>query len=272
MKGWEFDMNLKRQFRIIYMLFKMKLSKSMMYRLSFFGVTFVDGTRVIIQLLLFTAIYSQVDTIGGWDRYQYLFFLGTIAFIDSVVMILTFFGVISIPGNIRSGRLDLYITKPINSLLYQSFESINIGSLPLCLFNIGLITYSAANMNIEITAIKIIGYIFLILLMTLLWYDLLVIIRTIPFFVIKASSLEKIEGEFVDLCFRIPGVLFKKGLKVLFYLILPYGIIATIPTEFFAGTLELNGFLYAVGIVTFFTAFMLWFWRFGLRHYKSASS
>jgi len=41
-------MSIKRQLKIIYMLLKMKLSKNMAFRFSFFGVFFVDGSLFLI--------------------------------------------------------------------------------------------------------------------------------------------------------------------------------------------------------------------------------
>ena len=96
---------------------------------SFFGVFFVDGTMFLVQLLMFNYIYAHVETIGGWSREQMLFFIGTFSLINALNMMLCFFGVISIPEKIRSGKLDLYITKPVNTLFYLSFENIDIGSL-----------------------------------------------------------------------------------------------------------------------------------------------
>lgn len=265
-------MSLTRQFKIIYMLMKMKLSKNMSFRFSFFGVFFVDGSMFLIQLLMFSAIYSQVESIGGWNRTQMLLFIGTFSIINAINMATFFFGLISIPNKIKTGELDLYITKPVNSLLYLSFESIDIGSIPLVLASCGLVGYAASGMDVQITALTIIGYIFLVLVMTLLWYDLMVIIRTIPFFVIQASSVERLEGEIITLCMKIPGTLFKGAFKVLFYLILPYGIMATVPTQFFSHTLTPLGFVFSVGVVGAFTMFTLFFWKLGLRNYKSASS
>jgi ABC-2 type transport system permease protein len=265
-------MSTKRQFRIIYMLLKMKLSKNMAFRFSFFGVFFVDGSLFLIQLLMFSSIYSQVGSIGGWDRSQMLLFIGTFSIINAVNMATYFFGLISIPGKIKSGELDLYIIKPVNSLLHLSFESIDIGSIPLVFASIGIVVYAAFGMNVQITAFTIIGYIFLVLIMILLWYDMMVIIRTIPFFVIQASSIERLEGEVITLCMKIPGTLFKGVFKLLFYLILPYGIMATVPTQFFSGTLSALGFVYSFTVVITFTAFTFFFWKLGLRNYKSASS
>jgi hypothetical protein len=68
------------------------------------------------------------------------------------------------------------------------------------------------------------------------------------------------------------STLFKGVFKLLFYVVLPYGIMATVPAQFFTGTLTIPGFIYSIVIVIAFTAFTLAFWRLGLRCYKSASS
>jgi ABC-2 type transport system permease protein len=265
-------MSIKRQLKIIYTLFKMKLSRNMAFRFSFFGVFFVDGSLFFIQLLMFSAIYSQVGSIGGWDRQQMLFFIGTFSLLNALNMTLYFFGIISIPEKIKSGGLDLYITKPLNALFHLSFESIDLGSVPLVFASIGILIYSVSGMAIEITTIKIIGYIFLVLVMLILYYDIMVILRTIPFFTIKASSIERLEGELFTLCMKIPGSLFKGPFKLLFYLVLPYGIMSTIPTQFFTGTITPAGLIYAIFISIAFTIFTLFFWRLGLKCYKSSSS
>lgn len=186
-------------------------------------------------------------------------------------MTLYFFGILTIPGKISSGKLDLYIVKPVNTLFYQSFERIDVGSLPLVFASIAILVYAAAG-SMEVTVVKVLGYAALVLLMTLLYYDMGVIFRTIPFFVIRTNSIDLLEGELIVLCMKIPGVIFKGAFKLLFYLVLPYGIMATIPTQFFFGALSPLGMIYAVGITAAFTAFTLAFWRLGLKHYKSASS
>jgi ABC-2 type transport system permease protein len=263
---------MKRNLRFILMLLKMKLSKMMMYRLSFFGGTFVDGSLFILWLLMFNVIYSQVDSIGGWNRGQATIFLGTFSLLNAINMTIYFFGVIGIPGKIRSGELDHYLTKPFNPLLRITFENINLGSAPLIIFSIVIIAYGVSMQDTAIRAGTLLLYTLFIILMAILYYDMELIIRTIPFFVISASSIERIENAALDLCMRVPGVLFKRVFKILFYFILPYGIMATIPTQII--TNSVSGLMIATSavVVVVFTVFALWFWRYGLKNYKSASS
>lgn len=263
---------MKKNLRFIWMLFKMKLSRQMMYRLSFFGATFVDGSLFVLWLLMFNAIYTQVDSIGGWGIGQMTIFLGTFSLINAINMTVYFFGVSGIPGKIRSGDLDHYLTKPVNALFRITFEEINVGSAPLILLSIGIIAYGISLQDITVNTGTIILYILFIVLMVILFFDMEVIIRTIPFFVISATSIERLESAALELCMRVPGVLFNGIFKILFYFILPYGIMATIPAQIITNSVSGISIAASAVVVVVFTVFTQWFWRFGLTHYKSASS
>lgn len=261
-----------RNIRFILLLIKLKLSHLMVFRLSFFGAFFADGTLFLVQLLAFNVIYGQVDAIGDWSRGQMLIFIGTFSMINALNMLIYFFGILTIPQKIRTGGLDLYLTKPVNPLLRLTFENVNPGSAPLILLSAGIIAYGIAVEQASVTLPLLLAYGALVLLMTLLWYDMELILRTIPFFVISMSAIERLEGEMLELNFKIPGVLYKGVFKIIFYSIAPYGIMATVPTQLITQTLSPAGLCSAVVTAAAFTAFALWFWKFGLRHYKSASS
>ena len=244
----------------------------MVFRLTFFGAFFADGMLFVIQLLTFNIIFGQVDSIGSWGRGEMLIFIGTFSMINGLHMLIYFFGVLTIPGKIQSGDLDHYLTKPVNPLFQITFENVNLGSAPLLLLSGGIIAYGISELGISVTVPLILGYSALTLLMTLLWYDMEVILRTLLFFFIAANAIDRLETSLIDLNFKVPGVIYKGVFKILFYFVFPYGIMATIPTQALAGTLTPVGLLQALGVVTFFTIFTFWFWRLGLKNYKSASS
>ena len=263
---------MRRNLRFVLLLIKLKLSHMMVFRLSFFGGFFADGMLFLVQLMAFSAIYGHVGTIGNWSRGQMLIFIGTFSMLNGINMLIYFFGVNSIPGKISSGELDNYVTKPVSPLLRLTFENINLGSAPLLLMSGMIIAYGVSLEGITLTFPLLLGYSILVILMAVLYYDMELILRTIPFLVISANAIMRLEDPILDLNFKIPGVLFKGALKIIFYFILPYGIMATVPTQFLTETLSFAGLIQALSVVVVFTAFALWFWRFGLKHYKSASS
>jgi len=263
---------MRRNIRFILLLIKLKLSRMMMFRFSFFGVFIADGTLFLVQLLAFEAIYSQVDSIGGWNRGQMIIFVGTFAIINALNMLIYFFGTGDLPGKIKRGDLDQYLTKPVSPLLRLTFENVDPGSVPLVVFSVLIVCYGVAVTGAEVTLLTGLAYCALIILMTLLWYDMMLILRTIPFLVISANGIMQLEEQVLEMNFKVPGVLYRGVFKTLFYFILPYGVMSTVPTQLLSGVLTAPGLVHAITVVAAFTAFALWFWRFGLRHYKSASS
>lgn len=253
-------------------LVRLRMSKLMMFRLGFFGPFFVDGSMFLIQLLVFEAVYSHVDVIGGFNRGEMIMFIGTFSMINAINMIVYFFGVNSIPQKIQSGAMDLYLTKPVDPLFHISFESINPGSIPLAIFSLFLIIYGAGINQLQISLFNVVCYILLMIGMLILYYDLEVIIRTISFFTISTNSIIQIEETGLELCMKLPGTVMYGGFKVLFYIILPYGIMATVPTKVLAGTYTISEVIYGVFIIVIFTVFMRVFWKMGIKHYNSASS
>ena len=253
------------------MLFKMKLSRNMAFRFNFFGAFFVDGSLFLLQLLTFSAIYQNAGRIGGFGQGEMTIFIGTFSLINALNMIIFFFGVNPIPEKILNGDLDLYLTKPMNPLLRLTFESVDMGSLPLLPMSILIILSGVRELSVPPSLSQVLLYTALVLLMTLLWYDIVILVRVVPFYFPSAKRIDRIE-ELLALCFKVPGTLFQGAWKVLFYFVVPYGIMATMPTQVMAGALSAGGLIYAVFIVAMFTFLALFAWKKGSKRYSSASS
>lgn len=263
---------MKHNLRFLLLLVKLKMQHMTVFRLSFFGSSLNDAVMFLIQMLTFNIIYGTVDGIGDWSRGQMVIFIGTFSMLNALSLVLTYFGLSTIPSKIRDGGLDHYLTKPVNPLLRLTFESIDFRFIPLLLYSLIVIVYGASIEGIVVTIASVVGYSVLVLLMSLLWYDLAMIIRIPAFFVLSTSAFDYLEDSIFTLVFKVPGTLFKGAFKIFFYFIMPYGIMSTVPTQYLTGTLSLPWLLQALGVVAVFTSFTLWFWRFGVKHYKSASS
>ncbi len=262
----------KRNTKIVVELIKLRFHQMMMFRLGFFGPFFVDSSVFLIQLLVFQAIYSNIDRIGSWGRGEMIIFIGTFSMVDALNMIIYFFGVNSIPDKIKNGEIDLYVTKPVSPLLRLTFENVNPGSLPLLVFSTVIVLYGVHVGNFKITATGALRYLFWVVLMTILWYELEVIIRSISFYVISTANITRLEEAGIDLCMKIPGVVFKGVYKLLFYCILPYGLIATLPTLSLTGRNPIQMYLFGTGIVAIFGIITGVLWKMGLKRYNSVSS
>lgn len=196
----------KKNMRVLKELFLLRFHDLTVFRLDFFAPFFIDGSLFVIQLLTFHVIYANVDTIGSWQKGEMILYIGTFSLLNAINMTIYFFGITGIPGKIRSGELDLYLSKPISPLFRLTFENINPGSLPLVLMSIFIILYGTATLHIKPTAGKITAYLFWIIIMAVLYYEVSMIGEMSP-------SLAAYGIGVVILFTFITGVTWKRGLK-----------------------------------------------------------
>jgi ABC-2 type transport system permease protein len=263
-------MSARKNLRSVIALVSTRLARNAAEAGSFWSAFLVDTLVFVIQAAVFWVIYLNVDDIGGWDKWRSIFFVGTFTLVDGLYMALYFFGILGIPEAISSGRLDLYLAKPFDPLLHLAFERFNPGSLFLCIPALGLILASISALALAPSPIAVLGYVLALVLMLVLMFDLMVLMRVPAFRFRRLGAFNAAENALAEFSFRVPGSAYKGGLKILFRVVLPYGLIAAFPTEVFFGEAGLGGWAAAIGVTAAFTLFARLAWNRGLKTYESA--
>lgn len=263
---------MKKNLRVIRELIKIRFHNLMVFRLDFFSPFFADGCLFLVQIMVFQTIYANVDTIGTWGKGEMILYIGTFSLLNAVSMTVCFFGLIGIQGKIISGEMDLYLTKPVSPLLRLSFEKVDPGSIPLVLMSLCMIGYGAVSGNVRIRAGNVLAYVFWVVVMEILYYEMEVLMRAISFYVISNVRVIQLEDACLDLCMKLPGIAFYGVYKVIFYVLLPYGIMATLPVQQMVGEMTWRLGLWGILVVLGFTLLTYMVWTGGIRRYNSASS
>jgi ABC-2 type transport system permease protein len=255
---------------LVLALAKIRLTRKLADAPSFWEAFFVDTAVFGIQALVFWVIYLNADEPNGWERWKSVFFIGTFTFIDALYMTLYFFGVLRIPEVIRTGELDLYASKPADPLLAIAFGRMDPGSALIILPASGLIGASIANLGIRITLGAALAWLAAVILMLVLMFALMVLIRIPSFRFKRAESFQSVENVLVSFSFRVPGYAYAGASRIIFRVLLPYGLIAAFPTEaFFEGGAV---WLEAVPVVVVFTILTRLAWKRALAGYESTGT
>lgn len=166
----------------------------------------------------------------------------------------------------------MYLTKPVSPLFRLTFENISPGSIPLIFMSVFIILYGISVTTLKLNGMQIAAYLFWVFIMAILYYEMEVIIRSISLYVVSMARMEQIEEAGIDLCMKLPGIAFYGVYKVIFYLVLPYGIMATLPVQSMIGEMNLQIGIYGICVVLLFSFITCVVWKEGLKHYNSASS
>lgn len=108
--------------------------------------------------------------------------------------------------------------------------------------------------------------------MAILYYDMEVLIRSFSLYILSMARMEQLEEAGINLCMKLPGITFYGAYKFIFYLVLPYGILATLPVQSMIGEMNLRLAAYGIFVVILFSGLTCIVWKQGLKRYNSASS
>lgn len=264
--------NLIKNIRVLKEMLYLRFHGLVVFRLDFFAPFLIDGSLFLIQLLAFGVIYSNVDSIGGWSQGEMILYIGTFSLLNAINMTLCFFGINGIPNKVKSGELDLYLSKPVNPLFRLSFEYISPGSVPLILMSICIVLFGVRELEIQLTVGEVFIYCFWVIIMGILYYEMEVIIRSVSLYISSMARIEQLEEVSIELCMKLPGIAFYGVYKFVFYLLLPYGIMATFPVQSLIGEMSTKLAIYGIFVIISFSIITRIVWRQGLKRYNSASS
>jgi ABC-2 type transport system permease protein len=239
---------------------------------SFWSALIVDGLLFGLQAAVFWALYLRVDDVNGWDRWQAVFFVGTFTLMDGIWMTVFFFGLIRIPELVRTGKLDAHLARPVDTLLYVSLESIDPGSALLIAPALGLTAWAALASGARLSAGGLAAYAGAMAMMLWLVHSLMVLVRVPAFWFKRADVFQSIENTFMEMAIRVPGSAYRGVFKILFRLILPYGLIAAFPSEVFFGASSWRLWAASAAVTLAFGVVARAAWNLGLRHYGSSGS
>jgi ABC-2 type transport system permease protein len=263
-------MRILHTFKVILSLARLQLSSKMIYRFSFWSAFLTDLVIFLIQLLFFKVI-SQNGSFGSWNINHLTVFTGTFIALDGVYMATYFFGMINIPEQIRTGTLDFALVKPVNSLLYVTFSKLDPGSFLLGITGFAIAFFGGAKLGV-ITPLSIIKYFTVFILMYILMFALMLCLRCVSFWLTRISSITEFENTMVNFSFRLPEPAITGAWKVVLFILLPYGLMANMPSMALFGPFSALQWLLCISVTIFFLLLSILLWRIGLKGYDSASS
>jgi len=247
------------------------ISRMLMFRFDFFLWATVELFWMSVNLLMISVIYQHTDSVAGWSKYEMMLLVGTSLLVQRFLMGFFWSSLFEMGRNIRSGNFDFFLAQPGNVLFMASTRKLDPDSLLNSLVALGVVAYSAHQLNLHPSLLQLAVYALMIVCGIVIHYSILVITISLAFWL---TSVQGIEGSYFTLSefSRLPRAAFKGIGSVLFVWFLPVVVVSNAPAE----TL-LRGFqptwtlgLLAATVVWFATA--LFVFQRGLRRYSSASS
>lgn len=268
--------------RVFGTFFRNALVREMMFQGNFLIQIVTRAFWFFAQLALFKIIYEHVDHINGWSEDQYFAFMATGMLINGVVE--TFFmpNCANLSEQIRTGKLDFALVKPVDTQFLVSLERINLAMLSQIVLALALLIRSLVRIGEPVSAGSFALYVMYIGVGVLFFYSLMIVTACTSIFLGRNQGLYDF-WFYITVFARYPRAIydgqddsrFEAGemLQFGFSYVMPILLVVTVPARIIVDTLYQQhwaGVALASAVVGLLIARVVFTWS--LKHYRSASS
>jgi ABC-2 type transport system permease protein len=262
---------MKRYSRMFLALVVLSLKRFFEHRSSTYGNLSISIFWFILTILTVEIIFTQVSSIFSWTKYELLFLVGYYRLIFNLGYILFNKSIDMIPGYIKSGELDIILTKPISSMFFVTFRHTRFYEFGQLFASTILIVYAALNLDWTFSFIHILSLVLGIVSGLIIIYCLYFSIAAFAIWTVNMEALPEFQFA-LSQALSYPTDIYGKILNIIFVTILPLAFVVTIPVK-----VLLNKSPYFLSLIGFIIAVLMlvmtkYFWDYALRHYTSASS
>lgn len=265
---------LLKYLRLYSTFFKVSLVADLEFRFNFILLIFGEFIWYSTQLILYEVLFRHTTNIGGWSVEEMRVFVFLALFVDSIYMILWDPNFVKFNDDIRRGQLDLFLTKPVNSIFMLSSQRLSISHFP-CLFITGAGTIWACFQIPNFEAIKLLWLILLIPSgLSVIFCGRFALNATAIIFT-RADFLQYVWYSLFKLGLRPDGIyagLLNGALRFVLIFIIPFAMVASIPTRFLIEPIDPLFLAWAVAMPFVLVYLLKKYWCYCLKFYTSASS
>jgi len=262
---------MRRYLRLYLYFLRFSFSRSLEFRLDFFFRVFMDAIFYAVNLAFFAVLYGHTDELGGWSFDETRIFVCGVFLVDAIYMTVFSNNHWWLPLFVNRGDLDYYLVRPVSSLWFLNVRDFAANSFLNLVLAGGLMAWALAAHDAPLGGARIVLYLLLLLVGTLL-YALLRLAFILPVFWLHTSrGLDEVSWALARLSER-PHQLYGFALRVVLVSVLPMALVASVPAHVLFEGLTVERLLHVTAVVVGLAGFVAWLWRRAVASYASASS
>lgn len=260
-----------RYLRLIGLFARISVQDDAAYRVDFLAHVLVTILHFAGELLGLWTIYSNTDAIGDWGVWHLLALLGVFRIMTGVIAMVIAPNMRLIMEEIRDGKLDYVVIKPIHSQFYVSFRRMVIWRAADIVLGIGLIAFAIARLHATLSIASALLFIVMLASGVVIIYSFWLMLATLAFWLTRVNNMEMVFWNVFE-AGRYPVHIYDPRVRWALTFIVPLAFLTTFPAEALVGRAEPHGVLLAVMMATLSLIGASLFWRFGLSRYAGASA
>jgi ABC-type uncharacterized transport system, permease component len=267
-------MTILRRYAEIYgIMLRNSLIREMSFKANFLLWMLVELLWFFGQILFVEVLFSYVDRIGDWTKWEVVLLIGTHQIIAQLFQAVFFINIAHIPELVRTGKMDFLLMLPVDSQFAVSVKQFGLDSVVNALVGVGFVLISLWKLGVAPSVAQIALYVVAIGFGIAIHYCVMLALASLSFWVVRADGL--IQGYFSLFNIgRYPDAIYTGVFKFVFTWVFPIILVANVPARVLARAAESSfaGMLQLAVVTALLLGIVRLVWRSALRNYGSASS
>jgi len=242
---------------------------AMTYRFHFVMLIIMDLLFYLSILASVDFIFAHVNKIGSWGRTEFMFFMAFMIAIEHLHMTFVSENFWEFSYDIRTGRLDFILLKPVGALFVIFFRSMRPGTLINGFFPWYYLIHFGSQLHLG--PLQWLALPFLVLLGLTLLTSIEILLSMSMFWIVESMGINFLRMQLQQVS-RWPDFVYQYFAQKFFSFIVPVLLVGSAPVKFLLDSSQWPGLVWVAVVLLFCWSLTGFFWRKGLASYESASS
>lgn len=244
----------------------------MEYRTNFLFAIMIEIAYFCIKVLYAVVVHNIGVTINGITPDALLIFIGTYVILTGLYMTLFFINFISLSELIRSGGLDMYITKPVSLQFMVTLRRFDIGlAIPNVLGGVVMVAIGWSRVGVPVNFLNVIGYIGFLITGLMLTYGIFLIPQLLAFWSVRTNGVQEITNALWDFN-NMPMGIYNIWIQRIGVFLLPIFAISNFSPKFILGKMSTGLLIWGIVSPILFLILSRIVFKIAVKRYTSASS
>ncbi len=262
---------MRKYINVFFCQMKNNYIREAVYRANFLTNLIVDLIWLGVEFILFTVIYSNTSSIGGWTQNQTYFFLGVLFASDALFTIFFTRNLWMFNDLVNKGDLDILLTKPISSLFLALTRWMGLTSILNFLMGVGICIKFGPEAGFQGGVAGWSLFLFWLLIGCSSALVLRFLFSVCVFWTDRSWALSRLYYQFYGFATK-PDVIYPRAVRYLILTVLPFAFIGSVPARALMKGIETSELIQVLVVIAIFAGVDWILWRKGLQRYQSASS
>lgn len=260
-----------RHLRLFGLFTRVSMQDDAAYRVDFLVHVLLSLLQLVAEIVAIWTIFSNTRSVAGWGPMEMLALLGVFRIMTGTIGMLIAPNMRTMIEEIRDGRLDFAILRPVNTQFLLSVRRVVLWRLADVAHGLAMILFATLWLGESITLMRLAMFVIMLAAGVTIIYSFWLVLATTAFWFTRITNIEMVFWNVFE-AGRYPVQIYRPWVRWTLTYVIPLAFLTTFPAGTLLGKLEpLN-----VGIATIAAAASLAaassFWRYGLRHYSGASA